>query len=80
MAYLQKSRPKPNSVGEEGLNFSRPLGETWEHDILVLKPSPCQHNRSQVHDWMGLEEWNSWFKSQVRDSNRGQDTADLNKF
>ncbi|GFU88994.1 hypothetical protein TNCV_2894421 [Trichonephila clavipes] len=44
----------------------------WEHGILVLKPSPCLHNGNEVDDWMGLDEWNSWFKSQVRDSNRSQ--------
>ncbi|GFW19657.1 uncharacterized protein TNCV_1605481 [Trichonephila clavipes] len=28
---------------------------------------------------MGLDEWNSWFKSQVRDSKRSQDIVNLNK-
>ncbi|GFV66516.1 DUF4817 domain-containing protein [Trichonephila clavipes] len=51
---------------------SDPIGLTWEHDILVLKPSPCLHNET-LYDWMGLDEWNSWFKSQVRDSNRSQE-------
>ncbi|GFY04227.1 uncharacterized protein K02A2.6 [Trichonephila clavipes] len=49
-----------------------PIGLTWEHDILVLKPSPCLHNGNEVDDYMGLDEWNSWFKSQFRDSNRSQ--------
>ncbi|GFX47726.1 hypothetical protein TNCV_699801 [Trichonephila clavipes] len=31
-----------------------------EHDYKLLKPSPCLHNGSQVDDWMGLDEWNSW--------------------
>ncbi|GFW52146.1 uncharacterized protein TNCV_2425931 [Trichonephila clavipes] len=57
-----------------------PIGLTWEHDILVFKPSPCLHNWSQVYEWMGLDKRNSWVKSQVRDSNRGQDIVDLNKF
>ncbi|GFY35977.1 mariner transposase [Trichonephila clavipes] len=35
----------------------------WE---LVLKPSPCQHNGNEVDDWTGLDEWNSWFKSETR--------------
>ncbi|GFY02494.1 uncharacterized protein TNCV_3503751 [Trichonephila clavipes] len=56
------------------------IGLTWEHDILVLNPSSCLTNGSQVYDWMGLDKWNSWFKSQVRDSNRSQNIADLNKF
>ncbi|GFT06860.1 ankyrin-1 [Trichonephila clavipes] len=46
---------------------------------FVLKPSPCLHNGSQVYDWMGLDEWNSWFKSRVQDSNRSQDIVGLNK-
>ncbi|GFS81715.1 uncharacterized protein TNCV_2706631 [Trichonephila clavipes] len=75
---LQKSSPKLNSLG--GGMFSDPIGLTGEHDILVLKPSPCLDNGSQVCDWMGLDEWNSWFKSQVLDSNRSQDIMDLNKF
>ncbi|GFX15751.1 uncharacterized protein TNCV_2132371 [Trichonephila clavipes] len=55
-------------------------GLTWEHDILVLKPSPCLHNGNEVDDWMGLDEWNSWFKSHVRDSDRSRDIVNLNKF
>ncbi|GFU60718.1 uncharacterized protein TNCV_2754681 [Trichonephila clavipes] len=70
--------PKLNFLGGE--IFSDPMGSVWEHDILVLKPSSCQPNGSQVYDWMGLDEWNSWFKSQVRDSNRSQDIVDLNIF
>ncbi|GFW60307.1 hypothetical protein TNCV_1843871 [Trichonephila clavipes] len=62
MADLQKSSPKLNSLGAE--IFSDPIGLTWEGDILVLKSSPCLHNGSQVYDWMGLDEWNSWLKSQ----------------
>ncbi|GFX56905.1 uncharacterized protein TNCV_3566771 [Trichonephila clavipes] len=46
----------------------------------VLKPSPCLHNGNEVDVWIGLDEWNSWFKSQVRDSNRSQDIMNLNKF
>ncbi|GFU26327.1 uncharacterized protein TNCV_3180791 [Trichonephila clavipes] len=67
MADLQKSSPKLNSLGGE--IFPVPIGLTWEHDILVLKPSPCLHNGNEVDDWMGLDERNSWFKFQVRDSN-----------
>ncbi|GFS73244.1 uncharacterized protein TNCV_4571631 [Trichonephila clavipes] len=48
--------------------------------ILVLKPSPCLHNGNEVDDRMGLDEWNNWFKSQVRDSNRSQDIVNLNKL
>ncbi|GFT69370.1 uncharacterized protein TNCV_4182201 [Trichonephila clavipes] len=44
------------------------------------KPFPCLHNGNEVDDWMGLDEGNSWFKSQVRDSNRSQDIGNLNKF
>ncbi|GFU87614.1 uncharacterized protein TNCV_2935361 [Trichonephila clavipes] len=36
--------------------------------------------KNEVDDWMGLDEWNSWFKSQVRDSNRSQDIVNLNKL
>ncbi|GFT70211.1 transposable element Tcb1 transposase [Trichonephila clavipes] len=57
-----------------------PIGLTWEHDILVLKPSPCLHNGNEVDDWMGLDEWNSWLKSQVEDSNRSQEIVHLNKL
>ncbi|GFU35088.1 uncharacterized protein TNCV_1859691 [Trichonephila clavipes] len=66
MADLQKSSPKLNSLWGE--IFSSPHRiNMGEHDILVLKPSPCLHDGNEVYDWMGLEEWNSWFKSQVRD-------------
>ncbi|GFW90935.1 uncharacterized protein TNCV_1758091 [Trichonephila clavipes] len=78
MVDFQKSTPDPNSLSMD--SFSDPIGLTWEHDILVLKPSPCLHKGSQVYDWMGLDEWNSWFKPQVRDSKRRQDIVDLNKF
>ncbi|GFV14274.1 uncharacterized protein TNCV_807061 [Trichonephila clavipes] len=78
MADLQKSSPNLKSLGGE--SFSDPIGLTWKHDILVFKPSPCLQNGIQVYEWMGLEEWNSWLKSQVRDSNRSQDIVDLNKI
>ncbi|GFU56296.1 uncharacterized protein TNCV_582301 [Trichonephila clavipes] len=45
----------------------------------VLKSSPCLHNGNEVDDWMGLDEWNSWFKSQVRDSNKSENIVNLNK-
>ncbi|GFY22072.1 uncharacterized protein TNCV_3297161 [Trichonephila clavipes] len=77
MADLQKSSPKLNSLGVKFFPF--PIGLTWEHDILVRKPSPCLHNGNEVDDWMSLDEWNSWFKSQVRDSNRSEDIVNLNK-
>ncbi|GFW75591.1 hypothetical protein TNCV_4427741 [Trichonephila clavipes] len=51
-----------------------------EPPSYVLKPSPCLHNGNEVDDWMGLDEWNSWFKSQVPDLNRSQDIVNLNKF
>ncbi|GFW75919.1 uncharacterized protein TNCV_4430971 [Trichonephila clavipes] len=78
MVDHQKSSSKLSSLG--GKMFSVPIGLTWEHDILVLKPSPCLHNGYEVDDWMGLDEGNSWFKSQVRDSYRSQDIVNLNKF
>ncbi|GFS91543.1 uncharacterized protein TNCV_1139691 [Trichonephila clavipes] len=78
MAELQKSSPKLNSLGGEIFLF--PIRLTWEHGILVPKPSPCLHNGIEVDDWMGLDEWSSWFKSQVRDSNRSQDIVNSNKF
>ncbi|GFX59644.1 hypothetical protein TNCV_3754091 [Trichonephila clavipes] len=50
----------------------------------MLKPSPCLHNGNEVDDWMGLDEWNSWFKSQVQNSNRSQEISsqmvDLSTF
>ncbi|GFW18198.1 uncharacterized protein TNCV_4007381 [Trichonephila clavipes] len=74
MANLQKSSPKLNSLG--GVKFYPvPIGLTWEHDILVLKPSPCIHNGSEIDNWMGLDEWNSWFKAQVPDSRTGAKTC-----
>ncbi|GFS86052.1 hypothetical protein TNCV_1583031 [Trichonephila clavipes] len=57
MADLQKSSSKLNSLG--GKIVSSPIGLTWEHDILVLKPSPCLHNGNEVDNWRGLDEWNS---------------------
>ncbi|GFU89780.1 uncharacterized protein TNCV_4116701 [Trichonephila clavipes] len=78
MADLQKPSSKFNSLGGE--IFPVPIGLTWEHDIVVLKPSPCQHNENEVDDCMGLDEWNSSFKSQIRDSKRSQDIVNLNKF
>ncbi|GFT41048.1 uncharacterized protein TNCV_1639351 [Trichonephila clavipes] len=77
MADLQKLSPKLNTLGGE--IFPVPIELTWEHYILVLKPSPCLHNVKEVDDWMGLNEWNSWFKSYVRDSNRSQDIVNLSK-
>ncbi|GFX79044.1 uncharacterized protein TNCV_3913311 [Trichonephila clavipes] len=56
--------------------FPVPIGLTREQ-IFVLKPSPCLHNANEVDDWMGLDEWNRWFKSQVQDSNRSQDIVNL---
>ncbi|GFW13411.1 uncharacterized protein TNCV_1879131 [Trichonephila clavipes] len=41
--------------------FPVPIGLTWQHDILVLKPSACLHNGNEADDW--IDEWNSWFKS-----------------
>ncbi|GFV69020.1 uncharacterized protein TNCV_1999861 [Trichonephila clavipes] len=79
MADLQKSSPKLNSLG--GVKyFPVPIGLAWEHDILVFKLSPCLHDGNEVNDWMGLDAWNSWFKSQVRGSNRSQDIVNLNKL
>ncbi|GFX08416.1 uncharacterized protein TNCV_3269051 [Trichonephila clavipes] len=63
-----------------GTNESNCPRLTWEQDILVLKPSTCLHNGNVVDDWMGLDKRNTWFKSQVRDSNRSQDIVNLNKF
>ncbi|GFU78098.1 hypothetical protein TNCV_1316281 [Trichonephila clavipes] len=54
MADFQKSSLKHNSLG--GGILSDPIGLTLELDILVLKPSPCLPNGSQVYDWMGLDE------------------------
>ncbi|GFV47740.1 uncharacterized protein TNCV_4308181 [Trichonephila clavipes] len=59
--------------------FPVPIGLTWEHDI-VLNPSPCLHNGNEADDWMGLDERNNWFKTQVRDSNRSQDIVNVNKL
>ncbi|GFX70076.1 uncharacterized protein TNCV_4615141 [Trichonephila clavipes] len=78
MVDLQKSSPKLNSL--EGGFFPVSIGLTWVHDILVLKPPSCLHNRNKVDDWEGIDEWNSWFKSQVRDYNRSQDIVNLNTF
>ncbi|GFW70805.1 hypothetical protein TNCV_4148531 [Trichonephila clavipes] len=62
MADFQKSSPNLNSSGGAVRFFPVPIGLTWEHDILVLKPSPCLHNGHEKDDWMGLDEWNSSFK------------------
>ncbi|GFW71648.1 uncharacterized protein TNCV_2548611 [Trichonephila clavipes] len=78
MVDLQKLSPKLNSLGVKF--FPVPIALTCEHDILVLKPSPYLYNGNKVYNWMGLDEWNSWCKSQVRDSNRSQDIVNLNKF
>ncbi|GFW11387.1 hypothetical protein TNCV_3809071 [Trichonephila clavipes] len=42
----RENRRRPNE---------NPIGLTWEHDILVLKPSLCPYNWSQIYDWMGLD-------------------------
>ncbi|GFS50521.1 uncharacterized protein TNCV_3197161 [Trichonephila clavipes] len=47
--------PNLNSLGEVKF-FPVPIGLTSEHDILVLKSSPCIHNGNKVDDWMGLDE------------------------
>ncbi|GFU36713.1 uncharacterized protein TNCV_3312011 [Trichonephila clavipes] len=44
---------------------------TWENDILVLKPSLSLHNGNKVDDWMGLDEWNSWFESHKSETRTG---------
>ncbi|GFT45146.1 uncharacterized protein TNCV_4775391 [Trichonephila clavipes] len=72
-----KIKTKLSNLGGEIFPVS--IGLTWEHYILVLKPSPCLHNVKEVDDWMGLNEWNSWFKSSVRDSNRSRDIVNLSK-
>ncbi|GFW41355.1 hypothetical protein TNCV_1003461 [Trichonephila clavipes] len=33
----------------------------WASLTFVLVTSPCLHNGKEVDDWMGLDEWNSWF-------------------
>ncbi|GFY15466.1 uncharacterized protein TNCV_1572771 [Trichonephila clavipes] len=78
--YCEPPKIKSQAQFLRGEIFSDPIGLTWEHDILELKPSPCLHNGNQVYAWMGFDEWNSWFTSQVRDSNKSQDILDLNKF
>ncbi|GFW02939.1 hypothetical protein TNCV_683651 [Trichonephila clavipes] len=82
------------SVGEQsnpagafdqgGMGFELFLGKpcrggALERPIPLLKPSPCRHNVKEVDDWKGLNEWNSWLKSYVRDSNRSQDIVNLSK-
>ncbi|GFV23819.1 uncharacterized protein TNCV_960131 [Trichonephila clavipes] len=74
-----KIKSQAQLLGKDEI-FSDPIGLAWQPDILVLKPSPCLHKGSQVYDWMDLDDWNSWFKSRVRDSNRSQDIVHLNKF
>ncbi|GFX51099.1 uncharacterized protein TNCV_2734501 [Trichonephila clavipes] len=79
--YVELPKIKSQAQFLSGVKlFPVPIGLTWEHDILVLKPSPCLHNENEVDDWMILDEWNSWFKSQVRYSSRNQDIVNLNKF
>ncbi|GFU75197.1 retrovirus-related Pol polyprotein from transposon 297 [Trichonephila clavipes] len=82
--FVIQTDHNPLVWGPEGILIRGPLrpcyASAWEHDILVLKPSPCLHNANEVDDWMGVDEWTSWFKSQVRDSNRSQDIVNLNKF
>ncbi|GFW42724.1 hypothetical protein TNCV_473141 [Trichonephila clavipes] len=39
------------------------IGLTWEHDILVLKPSPSLHNGNEEDNRTSLDEWNSCFES-----------------
>ncbi|GFX08419.1 uncharacterized protein TNCV_3269081 [Trichonephila clavipes] len=80
MVDLQTSSSKLNSLGGGVKNFPVPIGLTWEQNILVPMPSPCLHNGNEADDWMGLDKRNTWFKSQVRDSNRSQDIVNLNKF
>ncbi|GFU35642.1 uncharacterized protein TNCV_2099381 [Trichonephila clavipes] len=45
MAGIQKSSPKFNSL--VGGFFPVPIGLTWEHDSLRIKPSPCLHNGNE---------------------------------
>ncbi|GFV70454.1 hypothetical protein TNCV_4798731 [Trichonephila clavipes] len=57
--WTSKNRPNLNSLG--GVKFFPvSIGLTCEHNILVLKPSPCLHNGNEVDDWMDLDKWNSW--------------------
>ncbi|GFX11680.1 hypothetical protein TNCV_4340261 [Trichonephila clavipes] len=56
----------PRSIPQGGEIASSPHRINMEHDILVIKPSPWIYNGNEVDDWMGFDEWKSWFKSQVR--------------
>ncbi|GFU64428.1 hypothetical protein TNCV_3947951 [Trichonephila clavipes] len=71
--YEKISPPKDLSLGLDSCRYVI-------FSCMLLKSSPCHYDGSQVYDWMGLDEWNSWFKSQGRDSHRMQDIGDLNKF
>ncbi|GFS71867.1 hypothetical protein TNCV_3715381 [Trichonephila clavipes] len=64
-----------NCVANSKSLRSTDLGGSLEEESnpAVNKPSPCLHNWNDVDDWMSLDEWNSWFKSQVRNSKRNQD-------
>ncbi|GFW88103.1 hypothetical protein TNCV_217751 [Trichonephila clavipes] len=83
--WILDNPPRPPSLEVLGMTSSS-VTLKWKKDTAdtspanVLKPPSCLHNGSQVYDCMGLDEWNSWFKSQVRDSNRSQDIVDLKKF
>ncbi|GFV57176.1 hypothetical protein TNCV_4976531 [Trichonephila clavipes] len=87
-------RTGPESVVANGVPLARerktkltlPRGDNCNVNCQV-HPSDTQsmlnngpHNGNEVDDWIGLDEWNSWFKSQVRDSNRSQDIVNLNKL
>ncbi|GFY18483.1 hypothetical protein TNCV_2397101 [Trichonephila clavipes] len=74
--YSYQSRARSNS--KLGLVVKKHKRNPFD-PVQMLKHSPL-HNGNEVDDWMGLNEWNSWFKSQVRDSNRSQDIVNLNKF
>ncbi|GFW34903.1 hypothetical protein TNCV_978411 [Trichonephila clavipes] len=54
-------------------------GQVYPRDIQSMLNPSLLHNGNEVDDWMGLDEWNSWFKSQARYSNRSQDIVNLNK-
>ncbi|GFX87296.1 hypothetical protein TNCV_3820261 [Trichonephila clavipes] len=65
--WTSKNRPKINFlVGE--IFFSPHNINLGAGYFSELRLSPCLHNRNEVDEWMRLDEWNSWFISQVRDS------------
>ncbi|GFV38460.1 hypothetical protein TNCV_4393411 [Trichonephila clavipes] len=82
-------RPREHRITAEGALLRKPcwgehfflvlIGLTWELDILEFNPSPCRHNVNEV-DWMDLDEWNSWLKSQVQHSNRSQDIVNFKQI